>query len=246
MTDEGNEWVDVVLYTPFSEQAIMDQHADCIAVRAFLRMAGLPFRVEQRPNTEFMSPTGQVPLMQMQKELIAEYMPIVEFVGKKGVKMTNTLTEVEKADLYAHIAMIEEILRNAEIFLCWHVDNVYKGVTRTRYGSVYFWPLNVLLPMLKRRQINAYLKAIGWLNYSLNDVFNECDKCFRALSLKLSDHRYFIGDQPTELDALAFGHLYTILTMEMPINEMMQRLAQYENLINFCQNIDRECFTINA
>ena len=29
--------------------------------------------------------------------------------------MTNTLTEVEKADLYAHIAMIEGILRNAEV-----------------------------------------------------------------------------------------------------------------------------------
>jgi hypothetical protein len=30
--------------------------------------------------------------------------------------MTGTLTDSEKADLYAHIAMIEEVIRNAEVY----------------------------------------------------------------------------------------------------------------------------------
>jgi len=41
-----------------AEQAMMDQFADTLAVRVFLKMANLPYRLEQRQNAYFMSPTG--------------------------------------------------------------------------------------------------------------------------------------------------------------------------------------------
>lgn len=47
-------------------------------------MARLQFQLEQRPNAEFMSPTRKVPFLKLQKNLIAEFSPIVEFVARKA------------------------------------------------------------------------------------------------------------------------------------------------------------------
>jgi hypothetical protein len=56
-----------------------------------------------------------------------------------------------------------------------------------------------------------------FLDYSfIHPIFS-----FHALSVKLGSpqQKYFIGDQPTELDALAFGHIYTILVCHLLINK---------------------------
>lgn len=61
----------------------MYEHAECVATRAFLKMVNLPFSLEQRPNAEFMSPTGQVPFLKLQNVLTPGFMEIVNFVAQK-------------------------------------------------------------------------------------------------------------------------------------------------------------------
>lgn len=115
-------------------------------------------------------------------------------------------------------------------------------MTYSRYGCVYSWPLNAWLPFQKRREILRYLTINEWSLKSFNEVVEDCDRCFRALSVKLSTNQYFIGEQPTELDALTFGHLYTILTTELPNMQIANTLKKYPNLISFCKRIDEEFF----
>uniref|UniRef100_A0A914GX53 Metaxin-2 n=1 Tax=Globodera rostochiensis TaxID=31243 RepID=A0A914GX53_GLORO len=243
MMDE--EWKDAVLYAPYQkEQALIYQYADTLAVRAFLMMTGLPYALEQRPNAEFMSPTtGEVPFLRVKETLVAEFFPIVDLVGKKGISLSKTLSAAEQADMYAFCALIEETLRIAEKYLSWVDQDTYTLVTKCRYGSVYRWPLTQLLPMSKRREMLKYLKDAGWADLSLQKVVERADKCFHALSIKLGHQRFFVGEQATELDALAFGHLYTILTTEMPNGAMVDALKKYPNLITFCENIDKEYFS---
>jgi len=241
------EWSNenAVLFVPYqSEQALLYEYADCVASRAFFKMASLPFRLEQRPNAEFMSPTGKVPFLKLQDVLVAEFGGIVEFAGKKGIKLAGTLTEIEKSDLHAFMALIEEDLKNAEIFMSWVHGATYTMVTKPRYSSVYLFPLNIWLPRLKRTQMIKYLKKIGWENRTHDEVLGDCDRVFRALATKLGNHKYFIGDQPTELDALAFGHLYTLLTTELPNMQIAESLKRHPNLIDFCKRIDQEFFAV--
>lgn len=54
-----------------------------------------------------------------------------------------------------------------------------------------------------------------------------------------------MGDFPTELDALAFGHLYTILTTELPNMDLANSMRKYPNLTDFCRRIDQKYFTAN-
>lgn len=66
------------------EQALLYEYADCVGARAFLKMAGLPFRQEQRPNAEFMSPLpGKVPFLKLPNALVAEFDGIVDAVTKR-------------------------------------------------------------------------------------------------------------------------------------------------------------------
>lgn len=95
----GGDWTDVSLFTPYQsnfsrwilnafldEQALLYEYADCVAARAFLKMAGLPFRQEQRPNAEFMSPVpGKVPFLKLPNCLVAEFGGIVDAVTKRVI-----------------------------------------------------------------------------------------------------------------------------------------------------------------
>ncbi|VDN34094.1 unnamed protein product [Gongylonema pulchrum] len=112
------EWTDAVLYTPYHiQQALLYEHADCLAVRAFLKMVELPFRLEERPNAEFMSPSGKVPFLRLQTCLIPEFLPLVEFVARRGVKLSAGLTDAQRADMQAHMALFDQVLKNVEVRL---------------------------------------------------------------------------------------------------------------------------------
>ena len=43
---------------------------------------------------------------------------------------------------------------------------------------------------------------------------------YRALSERLDSSHYFFGNRPTELDALVFGHVFSILTTPLPENRL--------------------------
>ena len=48
--------------------------------------------------------------------------------------------------------------------------------------------------------------------------------------------------RPTELDALVFGHLFTLLTTDLPNNEFGRIIERFSNLKNFCAKVDQKYF----
>ena len=57
-----------------------------------------------------------------------------------------------------------------QLFLSWNDDVTLSEVTKPRYGSVYPWPLNIILSWKKRSQVKKKLTALGWGNKSLEEV----------------------------------------------------------------------------
>ena len=89
-------------------------------------MAQLPFSVKQRPNAEFISPSGfikinsllfvgKLPLLKIQKTLVTGFNDIVDFVSKKGVLLSAHLTEAQSAEMKAHMSLVDYLLRNIEV-----------------------------------------------------------------------------------------------------------------------------------
>lgn len=238
---------DAQLYQPFEvEQILLNDNASCLAVQAYLHMLHLDFGVEMRANAEHMSPSGKLPFIRANNFVIAELDPIVSFVTNKGISLTEHLDSAQKSDMKAYMTLVTSVLGNAELYLSWNDDVTLNEVTVPRYSSVYPWPLSTILSWQKRRSVCKKLSALNWLTKSLDEVYQQVDNCCQALSERLENQRYFFNNKPTELDALVFGHLFAILTTPLPDARLANIVRQYKNLIDLCQQIDKEFFDGNS
>jgi len=244
----GEPWpADAQLYQPFEvEQILLNDNASCLAVQAYLHMLQLDFAVEMRANAEHMSPSGKLPFIRANNFVIAELDPIVSFVSNKGISLTEHLDSAQKADMKAYMTLVTSILGNAELYLSWNDDVTLNEVTVPRYSSVYPWPLSTILSWQKKRNVCKKLAALGWMNKTLDDVYRAVEECCQALSERLDNQRYFFNNKPTELDALVFGHLFAILTTPLPDARLASIVRQFKNLIDLCQQIDKEFFDGNS
>lgn len=68
----------------------------------------------------------------------------------------------------------------------------------------------------------------------LNDSIVVYFKCIYPFVLM-----YF---RPTELDALVFGHLFSLLTIQLPAVDIAADIKEFVNLTEFCQRIEAKYF----
>ncbi|XP_073983536.1 metaxin-2-like isoform X2 [Rhodnius prolixus] len=231
---------DVQLFQPYeTEQILLPDMANCLAVQAFLKMCHLKFSVAYRVNAEDMSPSGRVPFIKCGACLVSDLEPIASFVANKGISLTSHLDPTQKSDMRAYMSLVNNVLGNAENYLIWCDNDTYTNITKPRYGSVHPFPLNHILPYSRRQTVIKRLRALGWYEKSLDKVYDEIDRACNALSERLEKADYFFGDTPCELDALIFGHVYSILTFPSfkAGANLAEKLRIYDPILNHCKRI---------
>ncbi|XP_076680412.1 metaxin-2 isoform X2 [Andrena cerasifolii] len=238
----------LTLFQPYEvEQILLPDSANCLAVKAFLKMCGIDFQVKLRANAEYMSPSNRVPFIKCGAFLISEFDNIVSFVGNKGISLSNDLPSTCKADMRAYMSLVENIFVNAELYICWVDEATLNEVTKPRHGSVYPWPLNHFLNWQKRKEVVKKLNILGWYSKTLEDVCAEVRTCCSALSERLEGNDYFSGETtPNELDALVFGHIFIIITTSLPGNKLANIVQSYPLLVNLCKRIETSIFSPQA
>jgi len=243
--DTKEPWaVDAYMMIPFEKsQILMPESAAVLGVQAFLKMTHLPYSVKQMHNAADVSPNGKLPVIKCGAYVVSEMEGIVQLAQAKGVSMSAHLSAAEKADLRAYMSLVHNVLGNAMLYFTWLDDQVYNDITRHRVGSVYNFPLKYLLPWSLRRKVLSQLTALKWGERQPEEVYREVETCLLALSERLGDSEYFFGASPTELDALVFGYLFTMITTRLPNPHQMGNLVKHNsNLIKFCQRLEREFF----
>jgi len=231
------------LFQPFElEQILLPDAANCLAASTFLTMCGLPHHREERSNAEHMSPTGQVPFLKAGSFLVAELEKIITFAGYKKVSLTGHLSDSQRSDMRAYMSLVTTVLGSAELYVSWQHAPTYASVTLPRYGSPHPWPLSALLPAAKRGHVLRRLRLLGWGDKTMEDVTADVERCCLALSQRLGQQTYFFGDRPTELDALVFGHLFTLITTSLPLVSLSAVVSRHASLVRLCKRIDRDFF----
>lgn len=228
------------------EQMLLPENARCLAVRAFLKMCNLKYEVVQRRNAEEMSPSGRVPFVKCDDFLISELEPLLRFLENKGITLTGDLDNLTKSDMRAYKSLVTNGLANAELYITWVDEETFNQVCKARVCSVHPWPLGWYLTVQKRSRVHRRLSALGWMEKSIEEVLEEVNSCCSALSERLEDNMYFFGDKPTELDAMVFAHIFTILTTTLPSNLLADTIRRYRNLVDHCMRIEREHFKPNS
>lgn len=234
---------DVRFFQPFEvEQILLADSASCLSVAAFLRMCGLEYRKDERANAEYMSPSGKVPFIKAGAFVVAELDHIITFVGHKNVSLTESLDSCQKADMRAYMSLVNNVLGTAELYVSWAHRQTYESVTYPRFGSVHPWPLSSVLTWQKRHIVLRRLSLLGWKKKTIEEVYSEVDNCCRALSQRLENLPFFFGNSPTELDAVVFGHLFTLLTTPLPDSRLASVVRSYPSLVALCRSIEGEYF----
>uniref|UniRef100_A0A3Q0S7A8 Metaxin-2 n=1 Tax=Amphilophus citrinellus TaxID=61819 RepID=A0A3Q0S7A8_AMPCI len=198
---------------------------------AYLRMCGLPVQVVCRVNAEYMSPSGKIPFIHVGNQVVSELGPIVQFTKAKGHSLSDGLDDVQRAEMKAYMELVNNMLLTAELYIQWCDDATAAEISRPRYSSPYSWPLNKILAYQKQWEVRRKMNAIGWGGKTLEQVYEDVSQCCQALSQRLGTQPYFFNKQPTELDALVFGHLFTILTTRLTSTELAERIKSYSNLL---------------
>lgn len=234
---------DVKLFKPFAvEQILLPDSALCLSVSTFLRMCKLEYEEEERANAEFMSPTGRVPFIKAGAFVIAELDQIITFVNHKNVSLTSHLDSTQKADMRAYISLVNNVLGSAQLYMSWVDSETYNEVTFPRYSSVHPWPLNYILTKQKRNAVLRRLDLLGWKKKTCAEVYEEVDNCCKALDQRLDNQTFFFGNSPTELDAVVFGHLFTLFTTPLPSNTLKEVVGHYPALVQLCTKIESDYY----
>ncbi|KAM6467522.1 metaxin-2 isoform 2-T2 [Liasis olivaceus] len=110
------------------------------------------------------------------------------------------------------------------------------------------------LDEVQKAEMKAYMELVNnmlltaelylqWCDdATVQEVLEDVDQCCQALSQRLGTQPYFFNKKPTELDALVFGHLFTILTTQLISDELSEKVKGYSNLIAFCRRIEQHYF----
>lgn len=240
-------WGDAIICQPYNvEQILLAENSSCLAVHTLLAMLGLEYTTKTYANAEFMSPGGhrtKLPILRLGAFVVSEFEPIASFIETKVPMLSSHLNEDDKLDMRAYITLAENILTNAELYMSWIDKEVLEETTKPRYGSVYPWPLSVIQCRRKRQQVLQQLKVYEWKSKSLEEVLDDVKKLCETLISKLDNNTYFYGDKVTELDALIFGHLFTILTTQLPNNVLAQTVNKYTALVDYCKRVEDRYFT---
>uniref|UniRef100_A0A673MQH8 Metaxin-2 n=1 Tax=Sinocyclocheilus rhinocerous TaxID=307959 RepID=A0A673MQH8_9TELE len=220
-----------------SQIAAAEPWPENVKSSTFLRMCGLPVLVSCRANAEYMSPSGKVPFIHVGNQVVSELGLIVQFTKAKGHSLSDGLDDVQRAEMKAYMELVNNMLLTAEVQTC-----TRRHISRPRYSSPYSWPLNHILAYQKQWEVRRKMNAIGWSGKSLEQVYEDVSQCCQALSQRLGTQPYFFNKQPTELDALVFGHLFTILTTQLTNDELAEKVKSYTNLLSFCHRIEQAYF----
>lgn len=205
------------------------------------------FTVKSCANAEFMAPTGKktkLPVVQIGNFVAAEFDPVINLFEHKRISLTENFDADNKDDLVTYMSLADNILTNAELFITWCDDVVFSKITKKRYGSVYPFPLNHILTWRKRHAVLKQLNFYDWKYLKFEEVVEKVDKLCSTLVGRLGDNEFFFGQNPTELDALVFGHLFCIFTMELPesVSLLKETINKYSQLTAFCWRIEKKYF----
>lgn len=248
--------VDALLYQPLeAQQILLPEYASCLAVQTYLHMCQLPFEKRSCANAEFMSPGGRLtrlPLLRIGRRLLAEFEPIVAHVEQEQPKqaLTSFLDEDQREQLATMVTHMENTCTLAELHSCFCILDTYEDHTWLRNGATYPWPLSMLRRYDRKQDALRILRVYGWHQLDEAGVQENLRKCLQLVKEKMLDvdvveqgePTFLWGKQPTQLDALLFGHMAAVLGTKLPQVHLAKTMREFPQLVDICRRIDAKFY----
>jgi len=149
------------------------------------------------------------------------------------------LKEVNWAEIVAFEAMLEECVHPALQHYTWIHEHTLKEF-HTTYGSILPVPYNYITPRWFRRRAANACKGKGE-----EELLRSASECIQVLADRLAaqpDTTYFLGDEPTYLDAVVFGYVAVILHAPGQFFPLRSLIDEHPGLLKWCEHVEKTYF----
>jgi glutathione S-transferase len=212
----------------------------CLKLETYLRMANLSYEVVSSSDLS-KAPKGKMPYIEDNGQTIADSNFIIDYLTTTyGDRLDHHLNATEKAIALAMRRLIEENLYWVVVYSRWQEPANWETVKHAFFNDL---PpiLRSLIPPLARKSITKSLYGHGMGRHSRTEIYQIGIQDTTALSNFLADKPFFMGEQPTSLDAVAYSYLANVLWTPIvsPIKEAAQNLP---NLEAFCDRMKQRFY----
>jgi glutathione S-transferase len=207
-----------------------------LKLETWLRLAGIPFTIEESTRPDRM-PKGKLPCIRDDGVLIADTsLVIAHLKATRGIDPDAGLSERQRAEAIALQRLIEDHLYFVMVWARWFDPEGWPRVA-DGFFSAFPAPLRPIGRLVLRRRFRRMLELQGLGRHRPEEILEMAREDLAALAGFLADKPFFMGDQLTTIDAVAFGFLANILLV--PIEGRLKRAAaSLPNLVAFCEAME--------
>ncbi|CAB0004398.1 unnamed protein product, partial [Nesidiocoris tenuis] len=193
---------------------------------------------------KFRSKKGLLPFIELNGEEISDSSVIIKELGQRfGKDLDEHLDNNQRSISHAMISMIENHLH--WVVMYWrtkHPDHIVKGYKMnlqhflgSRVPSVF---LNFFFKYSYGRKGSKKVKAHGIGVHKPEEIDEFGQNDLKVLSEMLGDKQFFFGDDPTNLDIVAFANLAQIYFVDKELKYSLQEFM-VEKCQNLCGHVNR-------
>lgn len=207
-----------------------------LKLETWLRLAEIPFTIEETVRLARM-PKGKLPCVRDGGLLLADSSRIIAHLkATRGVDPDAGLSDRQRAEATALQRLIEEHLYFLILWARWLDPEGWPVMADAVFGRVPAL-LRPIARRLLRDRVRRLLDLQGLGRHGPDELEDLARDDLLALSLHLGDRPFFMGEQLTTIDAVAFGFLANILFV--PVEGRLKRVALgFPNLVAFCEAME--------
>lgn len=206
----------------------------CFKVETYLRMIGEPYETKQANPQK--APKGKLPFIKDGGVVIADSQHIVQHLVKtRGDKLDQGLSERDRALGHTIRRMIEEGLYFGLVYSRWVDDAGWERGKGELFGAM---PAiaRAFVPSLARGMVRKQVTAQGTGRHAKEDVFALIEADVASLAALLGQQPYFLGENPTSVDATAYSFLALLLWS--PLHDTVNgTIKKHPNLVAYCERM---------
>ena len=206
----------------------------CFKVENYLRMIGEPFELKTADPRK--APKGKLPFIKDGGAVISDSAHILQHLVKtRGDKLDKGLSAKDRALAHLIRRTVEEGLYFGLVYARW-VDDV-----GWEHGSKAFFSglpaiASAFVPGIARRMVTKQIHAQGTGRHAPEDVWAMIAADLTALSEILGENPYFLGADPTSVDATVYAFLALILWTPLHPS-VTDALKKHANLVAYCERM---------
>ncbi|KAJ3252847.1 hypothetical protein HDU77_004888 [Chytriomyces hyalinus] len=213
-------------------------------VDAALRDCGVSFQTEVVKYEEL--PTGKVPLVHWNNELLMDSQLIVERFVAEGVIEKHPdawMSDAEKAAA----AMLRLGFEN---FMYWGMMKE-RWMDQWKVSKHVFWPKKttdwtlrfIVCELFIQPNVVSAIKKAGVLSYSAQDWDKIVDDFYSHAAVILGDKQYFFSsEQMCMADYAVFGHILNVLDFEEMNPKLAKSIKRHANLVAFSERVKTKLY----